>query len=103
MLRNQAEEGTSGAMMFKSGGRVLKQGYVRNETETAATMCNLKMNNVIASPRAPPAVTTRRRRTAGRTRESRKGASGLVFALAPKADISQTCPLVRKAVIQPMN
>jgi len=64
MLRNQAEEGTSGAMMFKSGGRVLKQGYVRNETETVATMCNLRMNNVITSPHPPPAVSARRWRTA---------------------------------------
>jgi len=35
-------------------------------------MYNLRENNVIASPRAPPAVSARRRRTAGRTRESRR-------------------------------
>jgi hypothetical protein len=41
MLREQAEEGSSGAMMFKSGGAVLKRGYVWNQTATAATMYNL--------------------------------------------------------------
>jgi hypothetical protein len=41
MLRNQAEEGTSGATMFKSGGAVLKRGYVWNEIGIAATMYNL--------------------------------------------------------------
>jgi hypothetical protein len=65
MLREQAEERSSGATMFKSGDRVVKRGYVWNETEMAATMYNLKENNVIASPRAPPAVTARRQRTAG--------------------------------------
>jgi hypothetical protein len=45
MLRNQAEEGSSGAMMFKSGGAVLKRGYVWNEIGIAATMCNLGLNN----------------------------------------------------------
>jgi hypothetical protein len=41
MLREQAEERSSGAMMFKSGGAVVKRGYVWNQTETAATMYNL--------------------------------------------------------------
>jgi hypothetical protein len=41
MLRNEGEEGSSGAMMFKSGGAVLKRGYVLNQTEIAATMYNL--------------------------------------------------------------
>jgi hypothetical protein len=41
MLREQAEERSSGAMMFKSGGGVLKRGYVWNETAIAATMYNL--------------------------------------------------------------
>jgi hypothetical protein len=41
MLRDQAEERGSGAMMFKSGVAVLKRGYVWNQKKTAATMCNL--------------------------------------------------------------
>jgi hypothetical protein len=41
MLRQPAEERSSGAMMFKSGGVVLKRGYVWNETAIAATMYNL--------------------------------------------------------------
>jgi hypothetical protein len=41
MLRQQAEEGSSGATMFKSGGAVLKEGYVWNETEIVATIYNL--------------------------------------------------------------
>jgi len=55
-------------MMFNSGGAVLKRGYVWNQTETAATMCNwcaaticnwcVKMT--AASFRPPPAVSTRR-------------------------------------------
>ena len=41
MLREQAEERSSGAMMFKSGDAVLKRGYVWNEIGIAATMYNL--------------------------------------------------------------
>jgi hypothetical protein len=41
MLRDQAEEPGSGAMMFKSGGAVVKRGYVLNQIGTAATMYNL--------------------------------------------------------------
>jgi hypothetical protein len=41
MLREQAEEGTSGATMIKSGGAVVKRGYVWNKTAMAATMYNL--------------------------------------------------------------
>ena len=48
MLRNQAEEGTSGATMFKSGGAVVKRGYVWNQTATAATIYNLRMNDAVA-------------------------------------------------------
>jgi hypothetical protein len=40
MLREQAEESSSGATMFKSGGAVLKRGYVWIEIEIAATICN---------------------------------------------------------------
>jgi len=41
MLREQAKERSSGAMMFKSGGAVLKRGYVSNETAMVATIYNL--------------------------------------------------------------
>jgi hypothetical protein len=41
MLRQPAEERSSGAMMFKSGDAVLKRGYVWNEIGIAATMYNL--------------------------------------------------------------
>jgi hypothetical protein len=41
MLRFQAEERSSGATMIKSGGAVLKRGYVWNEIGMVATMYNL--------------------------------------------------------------
>jgi hypothetical protein len=65
MLREQAEERSSGATMFKSGGAVLKRGYVWNETAMVATMYNLRMNNAAARLRLPPAVSEQRWRTAG--------------------------------------
>ena len=43
---------------------MVKRGYVWNETETAATMYNLRVNNATARLRLPPAVSTQRWGTA---------------------------------------
>jgi hypothetical protein len=59
MLRDQAEEVSSGAMMFKSGGAVVKRGYVSNQTEIVATMYNLCENKFAARLQPPPAVSMR--------------------------------------------
>jgi hypothetical protein len=56
MLRQQAEERSSGAMMFKSGRAVVKRGYVWSEIGMIATIYNLRANNDIARLRPPPAV-----------------------------------------------
>jgi hypothetical protein len=89
MLRQQAEERSSGAMMFKSGGAVLKRGYVWNETAIVATMYNLKVRIVIAMPGLPPAVSTRRWRTTGAVwasnREPGTGAFSLMLASSPES------------------
>jgi hypothetical protein len=89
MLREQAEERSSGAMMFKSGGAVLKRGYVWNETAIVATIYNFKVRIVIAMPGLPPAVSTRRWRTAGAvwasTREPGTGAFSLMLASSPES------------------
>jgi hypothetical protein len=59
MLRQQAEERSSGATMFKSGGAVVKRGYVWSKTAIAATMYNLKANTDVAGLRPPPAVSAK--------------------------------------------